>query len=284
MKCLICGREIDIQKESFECDSEGVIQHIACKELQDSKVGYDMLRDYLSQSKKIVDLEAKLAESEEELKQYKYAYENSMVLDYTSRNWLAVGSIQQENEQLKQQLADMKANQEKEINRICKTHIEANAKLKEQLAELSRKYELASLPVGGLVDTARDLEEQLVEKKKEIDDLKARIEAQDKELHYKTAECEKWKADYKNCSELEKIMQKEHQYCLDNWRASEQEKISFAIAELEKVKELAHKHIKEIANDLSEEDDERLNQKHTIHGLATTITDIDNQIKQLRGE
>lgn len=64
MKCLICGREIDIQKESFECDSEGVIQHIACKELQDSKVGYDMLRDYLSQSKKVADLEAKIAESD----------------------------------------------------------------------------------------------------------------------------------------------------------------------------------------------------------------------------
>ena len=63
-----------------------------------------------------------------------------------------------------------------------------------------------------------------------------------------------------------------------------QDKISFAVEQLEKVKELAHNHIKEIANDLSEEDDERLNQKHTIHGLATAITDIDNQIKQLKEE
>lgn len=61
-----------------------------------------------------------------------------------------------------------------------------------------------------------------------------------------------------------------------------QDKISFAVEKLEKVKELVHNHIKEIANDLSEEDDERLNQKHTIHGLATAITYIDNQIKQLK--
>lgn len=61
-----------------------------------------------------------------------------------------------------------------------------------------------------------------------------------------------------------------------------QEKISFCIEQLEKVKDLAHNRIKKIANDLSEEYDEQLNQKHTIHGLANAITDIDNQIKQLK--
>ena len=48
------------------------------------------------------DLEAKLAEYEEEIKQY----ENAMVLDYNTRKWRKIGDIQQENEQLKQQLAE----------------------------------------------------------------------------------------------------------------------------------------------------------------------------------
>ena len=59
-------------------------------------------------------------------------------------------------------------------------------------------------------------------------DCQKQLAEKEKELHYKTAECEKWKAYYENCSELEKIMSKEHQYCLDNWRASEKR-----LAELE---------------------------------------------------
>ena len=55
-------------------------------------------------------------------------------------------------------------------------------------------------------------------------------------MHYKTAECEKWKTDYENCSKLEKIMTKERQYCLDNWRASEQDKISFCIEKLKSIR------------------------------------------------
>ena len=72
----------------------------------------------------------------------------------------------------------------------------------------------------------------------EIAVLKQQLEEKEKELHYKNCECEKWKADYENCSKLEKIMTKERQYCLDNWRASEQNNISFAVEQLEKVKEI----------------------------------------------
>lgn len=46
------------------------------------------------------------------------------------------------------------------------------ADLEAKLAELTKKYELASLPVGGLVDTARNLEQQLAEKEKEIERLR----------------------------------------------------------------------------------------------------------------
>ena len=83
----------------------------------------------------------------------------------------------------------------------------------------------------------------------------------EKELKYKTAECEKWKTDYKNCSELEKIRSREHQYCLDNWRASEQDKISFCIDKLEKVKDY----------------------NYTLRFGSSAINEfIDNQIKQLK--
>jgi hypothetical protein len=45
----------------------------------------------------------------------------------------------------------------------------------------------------------------------------------DKFIHHKDCQIEKWKQDYENCSKLEKSMSKEHQYCLDNWRACENE-------------------------------------------------------------
>lgn len=42
-------------------------------------------------------------------------------------------------------------------------------------------------------------------------------------IHHKDCQINKWKQDYENCSKLEKFMSKQHQYCLDNWRACEQE-------------------------------------------------------------
>lgn len=45
----------------------------------------------------------------------------------------------------------------------------------------------------------------------------------DKFIQHKDCQIDKWKQDYENCSKLEKSMSKEHQYCLDNWRATEQE-------------------------------------------------------------
>lgn len=45
----------------------------------------------------------------------------------------------------------------------------------------------------------------------------------DKFIYHKDCQIKKWKQDYENCSKLEKSMSKEHQYCLDNWRACESE-------------------------------------------------------------
>ena len=52
----------------------------------------------------------------------------------------------------------------------------------QQLAELTRKYELGSLPIGGLVDEAMILEQQLADKEKEIQDLKEKLKSQPAEI------------------------------------------------------------------------------------------------------
>ena len=57
--------------------------------------------------------------------------------------------------------------------------------LKQQLTEMTKKYELASLPMGGLVDTARNLEKQLAEKEKYIEEQEF---AEYKEKFYATQE------------------------------------------------------------------------------------------------
>ena len=161
-------------------------------------------------------------------------------------------------------LCSLEEYEEKEINRICRTHIEANEKLKQQLAELDSE----------LAENVREnecLKEQLAEKEKEID--------------YKTSECKKWQTDYENCSRLEKIMTKEYQWCLDNWRACEQDKLDFAIAKLEKLKEFAEKQIKECNKLLQEEfeDDYYIQSVNARQSMCYEFRrEIYNQIKELK--
>lgn len=56
--------------------------------------------------------------------------------------------------------------------------------------------------------------------KKAVIDL---LNEQDEKIKELESQVAKWKQDYENCSKLEKNMSKEHQYCLDNWRGSEEE-------------------------------------------------------------
>lgn len=54
-----------------------------------------------------------------------------------------------------------------ELKGVCDQQSQRIAELEAKLADMTKKYELASLPVGGLVDTARNLEKQLAEKEQE---------------------------------------------------------------------------------------------------------------------
>lgn len=57
----------------------------------------------------------------------------------------------------------------------------------------------------------------------DLDYLTDLLNEQDKKIKELESQVVKWKQDYENCSKLEKNMSKEHQYCLNNWRESEEE-------------------------------------------------------------
>lgn len=118
---------------------------------------------------------------------------------------------------------------------------------------------------------------------KEIIKLKKQLAEKEKELHYKNCECEKWKRDYENCSRLEKTISKERQYCLDNWRASEQDKISFAVEQLEKLKQLfIYNYNSEIECIDPYDNNCCLSLSTTLYN--TTIDIFDKQIEELKKE
>lgn len=80
---------------------------------------------------------------------------------------------------------------------------------------------------------------KIMNKLGELEDVLEKYEIEnaeelDKFIYHKDCQIEKWKQYYENCSKLEKSMSKEHQYCLDNWRACEQE-----LAELARKYELS---------------------------------------------
>ena len=152
--------------------------------------------------RRISDLEAKLAESEEELEQYKYAYENSMVLDYTSRKWLAVGSVQQENEQLKQQLAEKETRIAEEIDlsdkrrQIIEDLTIENRKLEQQLAEKEEKLNSTEIGEEFALKCCKEAEEQL-EKQAKIHYRHLKEKDQDK-ISFCIEKLEKTKKDIEN--------------------------------------------------------------------------------------
>lgn len=137
---------------------------------------------------KIANLEAKLAESEKsneyfadrvekadkEIKEIYKKY-NKLVEEYNNLKEEVDNNFVdgQKYNELKQQLAE----KEEQLNNleqqclICNKDQE-NERLKRQLAEVTKKYELASCPTGGLVDRARNLEQQLADKDRQIEQLK----------------------------------------------------------------------------------------------------------------
>lgn len=110
------------------------------------------------------------------------------------------------------------------------------ADLETKLAEMTKKYELASCPTGGLVDRVRNLELQLAEKEEEL-------------KYYET------------------LLKRQCNECKD------QDKISFAVEQLEKVRKLLN-------------DDYRLQETNYTNTMdyCECLNIINEKIKSLKGE
>lgn len=120
-----------------------------------------------NQDQKISDLEVKLAESEVELLEKKREISNLQNCEFVSTT-LDFHKLSADNIRLREQIADMEANKEKEINRICKTHIEANAQLKQQLADTEAQNKRVLEKLDLIVKYNQELEKQLEKKNDEI--------------------------------------------------------------------------------------------------------------------
>ena len=235
---------------------------------------------------KIADLEAKLVESEKKFNVANNLRKNSdeVLLNYKTEKYGLDKTIQ-ELRKIKLSLPEKEwyykgfENCERQMSsHIADLTLEVKQlaeKEKENLVLYSMLYE--TLEKQGCENVASAIDQMtgmILDKQadwfkgnRNCAELLKLLAEKEKELKYKTAECEKWKTDYKNCSELEKIISKERQYCLDNWRASEQDKISFAVERLVGVQ----KYISDNAVYVEEETFGR-----EINGY------IDNQIKQLK--
>lgn len=179
----------------------------------------NLLNDYAK--RRISDLEAKLVEKDDELLQKEKKIQDLMLCEFVATT-LDFNKLSADNCRLREQLADIEANKEKEINRICKTHIEANAQLKQQLAYQEQKLQFV----------------------RKLDDATI----------------------------------------LDILQKSNQDKISFAVEQLEKVKNRIESKVKNIEKRLDD-----LNIKivceSTSRELGTyeeTVKIINNQIKRLK--
>lgn len=132
--------------------------------------------------------------------------------------------------------------------------------LEAKLAEMTKKYELASCPTGGLVDRVRNLEQQLAEKetdlslaRNEINTLKHNLNVSQE--HDKVV-CEQY---FEKCKE------------------TNQDKISFCIEQLEKVKDWCKEYRTEDEFGVS-----TINVDDELNTEDNLLNFIDNQIKQLK--
>ena len=219
--------------------------------------------------KKISDLEAKLAE----LQKPKEIRFNGFVIDCNydeARKVLQEDILKmwEENKKLKESeelsnyakciLKNKKLEEDLELSEKCCVEYEQEMqKLKQQLAEMTKKYELASCPTGGLVDRVRNLELQLAEKEKEIE-------------------------KYRNMNMIVvggRSQDKKHFMQVKIKELQNQK----AIEQLEKVKELLNTDFESIISWIDPyEDGECLTSMTYNHN--NTIKIIDNQINELKGE
>lgn len=218
----------------------------------------------MATKKKIADLEAKLAES----KKPKEIRFNGFVIDC---NYEEARKILQEDI-LKMQAENKKLKESEELSNYAKCILE-NKKLEEDL-ELSEKccveYE----------QEITELKQQLAEKEKEkeIESLKA---SSDKNIDY-LIEFASLIDNEKDCNRMLKALdrvKKGKKYIVDK---TNQDKISFAVEQLEKVKEWCKKKFAWWEN--SEWEGDIYDKSDVSNAYFDIEANIDNQIEELKKE
>ena len=201
----------------------------SCRDLTNEEV-FEELRTELRQ---FVDLEAKLAESEEDKKALICDYESRITKEQELMSWL-----EHNNEELKQQLAE----KDEQLTNGCDKCLGEHHDLTEKVLELSKQLAEKDHTIETLIEDSgaskEFLKKQLAVKEKEI---KTMQESSDKNIDY-LIEFASLIEDQKDCNRMLKALERVRtgkKYIVDK---EHQDKISFALEQLEKVKEYWLKH------------------------------------------
>lgn len=248
------------------------------KALQNGIIDDETLNMLVKEHKLYKDLEAKLAESERKLEEYKKCNCKECMTDYEKNLNQIIDKYLNENIKIKQQLEEKeKENKTLKDIRTLERVVPRNA----QLHKLSNRDCYLKGFENAISETIRTFEEtygkekcKLIEERDkylmdivkaggyeyQIEELKQQLAESEKERH------EEWKTGKEWKWEWQKVNQK--------LEKAEQDKISFAVEKLEQVKETAECVLDNALKNSS------LNQSY----YDRLLDEIDNQINELMGE
>ena len=232
LNCCKCGKDLGFSERIYNTGDLWCCEDCAIKEIQES----------YKKDQKITDLEAKLAEKEEELENYKLCRCVDCTTEYEK-------SLEKQIQELKQQLfgSGLKTLEEIKLSEQRKKMWEdlstKNWKLEQQLEEKEKMhlldenefqrycaYKHIEPQIKGCLDREREFEKKLAEKDKEIEVLNQRLKDTIKiysdDFVEKDKELKELRFQARNIFPLVENLEDK----------LNQDKISFVISELEKVR------------------------------------------------
>lgn len=276
--CPVESGEVAQKYRCYDCTEEN--EPYTLEEIKLLRETKSYRPNYKQLKSKITVLEAKLAENKEELLQKEIEISNLRNCEFVT-TILDFNKLSADNIRLREQLADMKTNQGKEINRICKTHIEANEKLKQQLAEYEEELKVKEQSrldwkkrantycdlIVSLNDILPNKQEKEITFAKVIDDVKELLAEKEKQIETQKSNIE-FLYDLFVSPKGEQTL-----------KAINQDKISFAVEQLERAKESLMRYAGAICNE-----DGSIKKYDYVIKNSDFEKHIDNQIKQLKEE
>ena len=165
------------------------------------------------------------------------------------------------------------------------------ADLEAKLAEMTKKYELASCPTGGLVDRVRNLEQQLAEKNIRIEELESQF-AYECECNMQLVDLQKQLAEKQNT--IDEI-NKEFVQSIHDWKAfcaekdKEIEKLKQELEETNAGYDFTYEQSSEAIKELKQNQTQLAIQelekvKNFVDGRTYCADYINKRIQDLKGE